>query len=60
MKTYRSKCRLATAPGKLGWIFLWLIGVLNLQALPRILSLDFRDIFARGFSFDELGGPIAG
>ena len=27
MKTYRSKCRLATAPGKLGWIFLWLIGI---------------------------------
>ncbi len=35
-----------------------LIGVLNLQALPKILSLDFRDIFARGFSFDEIGGMV--
>jgi hypothetical protein len=27
MKTHRPKARLKTAPGKLGWIFLWLIGV---------------------------------
>ena len=27
MKTHRPKTRLKTAPGKLGWIFLWLIGV---------------------------------
>lgn len=33
-----------------------LIGVLNLQSLPRRLSLDFRDIFAEGFAFDEMGG----
>lgn len=35
-----------------------LIGVLNLQALPKLLALDFRDIFARGFSFDELRGSV--
>ena len=27
MKTHRPTARLKTAPGKLGWIFLWLIGV---------------------------------
>ena len=36
-----------------------LIGVLNLQSLPRRLSLDFRDIFAEGFAFDEIGGRAA-
>lgn len=36
-----------------------LIGVLNLQSLPRRLSLDFRDVFAEGFAFDEIGGRAA-
>jgi len=27
MKTHRLKARLKTAPGKAGWILLWLIGV---------------------------------
>lgn len=29
-----------------------LLGVLSLQALPRRLTLDFRDIFSEGFAFD--------
>lgn len=29
-----------------------LLGVLSLQSLPRRLTLDFRDIFSEGFSFD--------
>lgn len=33
-----------------------LLGVLNLQALPRRLSLDFNDIFSEGFAFDFLRG----
>lgn len=33
-----------------------LIGVLNLQALPRRLSLDFSDVFRDGFAFDALVG----
>ena len=33
-----------------------LLGVLNLQALPRRLTLDFRDIFSEGFAFDRLFG----
>jgi uncharacterized protein YhdP len=35
-----------------------LIGVLNLQSLPRRLALDFRDVFAEGFAFDEIGGGV--
>jgi uncharacterized protein YhdP len=33
-----------------------LIGVLNLQALPRRLSLDFSDVFRNGFAFDAIVG----
>ena len=33
-----------------------LLGVLSLQALPRRLSLDFRDIFSAGFAFDLVRG----
>lgn len=36
-----------------------LLGVLSLQALPRRLTLDFRDVFREGFSFDYLRGDIA-
>ena len=35
-----------------------LLGVLNLQALPRRLLLDFRDVFQEGFSFDSLEGDV--
>lgn len=35
-----------------------LIGVLNLQSLPRRLALDFRDVFAEGFAFDGLTGTV--
>jgi uncharacterized protein (TIGR02099 family) len=35
-----------------------LLGVLSLQALPRRLSLDFRDVFSEGFSFDFLRGDV--
>ena len=31
-----------------------LIGVLSLQALPRRVTLDFRDIFSQGFRFDDI------
>jgi uncharacterized protein YhdP len=36
-----------------------LLGVLSLQALPRRLSLDFRDLFQEGFSFDSIEGDVA-
>ena len=35
-----------------------LLGVLNLQALPRRLLLDFKDIFSDGFSFDFFRGDV--
>lgn len=35
-----------------------LLGILSLQALPRRISLDFRDIFSDGFSFDEIVGAV--
>ena len=31
-----------------------LIGVLSLQALPRRLALDFRDVFSQGIAFDGI------
>lgn len=33
-----------------------LLGVLSLQALPRRLVLDFRDVFSEGFTFDSVRG----
>jgi uncharacterized protein YhdP len=35
-----------------------LLGILSLQSLPRRLSLDFRDVFSRGFAFDEILGEV--
>lgn len=35
-----------------------LLGILSLQALPRRITLDFRDVFTEGFSFDEIAGAI--
>jgi len=31
-----------------------LLGVLSLQGLPRRITLDFRDVFSEGFSFDSI------
>lgn len=33
-----------------------LLGILSLQALPRRITLDFRDIFSEGFAFDAING----
>ena len=35
-----------------------LLSVLNLQALPRRLLLDFRDVFQEGFAFDSVTGDV--
>ncbi len=35
-----------------------LLGVLSLQALPRRLALDFRDVFQQGFAFDSITGDV--
>lgn len=31
-----------------------LLSVISLQALPRRLTLDFRDVFSKGFAFDDI------
>lgn len=33
-----------------------LLGVLSLQALPRRITLDFKDVFGEGFAFDRIDG----
>ncbi len=35
-----------------------LLSLLSLQALPRRITLDFRDVFSEGFAFDEIGGTF--
>lgn len=35
-----------------------LLGLFSLQALPRRLMLDFRDVFDKGFGFDEMSGSF--
>jgi uncharacterized protein (TIGR02099 family) len=35
-----------------------LLGVLSLQALPRRITLDFRDVFSEGFAFDDVRGDF--
>nr|WP_255719703.1 YhdP family protein [Pelomonas sp. P8] len=35
-----------------------LLGVLSLQSLPRRFLLDFRDVFAEGFTFDGATGDV--
>ncbi|WP_208108681.1 YhdP family protein [Cognatilysobacter terrigena] len=34
------------------------LGLLSLAELPRRLTLDFGDFFAKGFSFNQLGGNV--
>jgi len=41
-------------PGAAGRV----LGLISLNNLPRRLSLDFSDIFAEGFSFDEISGSF--
>jgi uncharacterized protein (TIGR02099 family) len=35
-----------------------LLGELSLQALPRRITLDFRDVFSDGFAFDSINGSV--
>jgi uncharacterized protein (TIGR02099 family) len=35
-----------------------LLGILSLQALPRRITLDFRDIFSAGFAYDQIVGTV--
>jgi len=35
-----------------------MLGLLSLNTLPRRLSLDFSDLFSKGFRFDEISGSF--
>jgi uncharacterized protein YhdP len=35
-----------------------MFGLMSIAALPRRLSLDFRDVFDKGFGFDKIGGTF--
>ena len=35
-----------------------LLGILSLQALPRRIILDFRDVFSQGFAFDNISASV--
>jgi uncharacterized protein (TIGR02099 family) len=35
-----------------------LLALISLQALPRRITLDFRDVFSDGFAFDSIGGEL--
>ncbi len=35
-----------------------LFGLLSIQTLPRRLSLDFKDLFSKGFAFDRIHGSF--
>lgn len=35
-----------------------LFGILSLDSVARRLSLDFRDVFGRGFAIDRMGGEL--
>ncbi len=35
-----------------------LLGLISLQALPRRITLDFRDVFSEGFAFDSITGKM--
>lgn len=35
-----------------------LVGLMSVMALPRRLALDFRDVFNKGFAFDEISGDF--
>ena len=41
-------------PGATGRV----LGLISLNNLPRRLSLDFKDLFAKGFSFNEISGSF--
>jgi len=36
-----------------------LVSLMSLQMLPRRLTMDFRDVFSKGFQFDSITGSMA-
>lgn len=50
-----SKGQLTSVKPKAGRVF----GLLSVAALPRRLSLDFRDVFDKGLGFDSIAGDFS-
>ncbi|HKW81488.1 MAG TPA: YhdP family protein, partial [Casimicrobiaceae bacterium] len=59
--TLNGKLSVSTGPGRFIKVdpgLSKLLGVLSLQALKRRLTFDFQDLFAEGFSFDQITGDV--
>ena len=59
--TLNGKLSVTTGPGRFIKVdpgLSKLLGVLSLQALKRRLTFDFQDLFAEGFSFDQIAGDV--
>ena len=54
VKVRIGKGKLAEVKPGAGRVF----GLLSIAALPRRLSLDFRDVFGKGFAFDKINGTF--
>lgn len=62
LPTLSGKLRLEAADGRFAQVdpgAAQLIGILSLQALPRRITLNFKDVFSSGFSFDRIEADVA-
>jgi uncharacterized protein (TIGR02099 family) len=62
LPTLSGKLRLEVADGRFVQVdpgAAQLVGILSLQALPRRLTLNFKDVFSTGFSFDRIEADVA-
>lgn len=61
LPTLSGKLKLEAADGRFAQVdpgAAQLIGILSLQALPRRITLNFKDVFSAGFSFDRIEADV--
>lgn len=61
LPTLNGKLKLEAADGRFAQVdpgAAQLIGILSLQALPRRITLNFKDVFSTGFSFDRIDADV--
>jgi uncharacterized protein (TIGR02099 family) len=61
LPTLSGKLRLEATDGRFAQVdsgAAQLVGILSLQALPRRLTLNFKDVFSSGFSFDRIQSDV--
>ena len=61
LPTLNGKLRLEVLDGRFAQVdpgAAQLIGILSLQALPRRITLNFKDVFSTGFSFDRIQADV--